>query len=117
MVSQHPNSFKTRRTLNTYGLDAEGYACKISKDNKELYISCWGCDKVLIFDTERRTVSGEIPVGDNPNDLCLTRNGRRLFVANANDNSVSVIDLLFAVGPAAAAHCRPIAADTIAGTG
>ena len=29
---------------------------------------------------------------DNPNDLCITKNGLYLFVANSNDNSVSVID-------------------------
>jgi len=74
-------------------LGGEGYTCKLSRDKRTLYITCWGCDKVLIFDTERRVFSGEIPVGDNPNDLCLTKNGRWLFVANANDNSESVIDL------------------------
>ncbi|MFA6542595.1 MAG: alkaline phosphatase family protein, partial [Bacteroidota bacterium] len=37
--------------------------------------------------------SGAIAVGDNPNDMCVTKNGSFLFVANANDNSVSVIDL------------------------
>src|SRR5882757_7198955 len=83
----------SKAILQRLKLGGEGYTCKLSGNRKELYITCWGCDKVLIFDTERRTVSGEIPVGDNPNDLCLTRNGRRLFVANANDNSVSVIDL------------------------
>ncbi len=31
-------------------------------------------------------------MGDNPNEICLTKNGRYLFVSNANDNSVSVID-------------------------
>jgi len=75
-------------------LGGEGYTCRLSGNRKELYISCWGCDKLLVFDTEKRTFSSEIPVGDNPNDLCLTRNGRFLFVANANDNSVSVIDVV-----------------------
>src|SRR6185369_14119524 len=37
--------------------------------------------------------AGSISVGDNPNDLCITKNGSILFVANANDNSVSVIDV------------------------
>jgi hypothetical protein len=44
-----------------------------------------------LFDTEKQQVKGTIPVGDNPNDLCLTNNGKYLFVCNANDNSVSVI--------------------------
>lgn len=83
----------TRKVVQRVELGGEGYTCKLSKDRKELYITCWGCDKLLIFDTEKRSITGEIPVGDNPNDLCLTKNGRWLFVANANDNSVSVIDL------------------------
>ena len=38
-------------------------------------------------------ITDSIAVGSHPNDLCLTRNGRFLFVANANDNSVSVLDI------------------------
>ena len=75
-------------------LGGEAYTCLLSKDGSELYITCWGCDRLLIFDTEHRSFSGDgIPVGDNPNDMCLTKNGHWLFVANANDNSVSVIDV------------------------
>ena len=82
-----------KTVLQQLDLGGEGYTCRLSPNRKELYITCWGCDKLKIFDTETRSMSGEIAVGDNPNDLCLTRNGRWLFVANANDNSVSVIDL------------------------
>jgi len=74
-------------------LGGEGYACLLSPDKNELYISCWGCDKVKILDTKTNKFSGEIQVGDNPNELCLTQNGNFLFVANGNDNSVSVIDI------------------------
>jgi YVTN family beta-propeller protein len=73
-------------------LGGEGYTCLLSPDRKVLYISCWGCNKIILFDTEKMQTAGSIPVGDNPNELCLTRNGSFLFVANANDNSVSVID-------------------------
>jgi hypothetical protein len=58
-----------------------------------LYLTCWGCDKVLLFDTQKQAISGWIPVGDNPNDMCITKNDKYLFVSNANDNSVSVISL------------------------
>jgi YVTN family beta-propeller protein len=84
----------TRSVLQRLDLGGEAYTCLLSKDGKELYITCWGCDRLLIFDTEHRSFAGEgIAVGDNPNDMCLTKNGRWLFVANANDNSVSVIDV------------------------
>ncbi|MEJ7827077.1 MAG: alkaline phosphatase family protein [Segetibacter sp.] len=64
----------------------------MSPDKKELYISLWGGDKVLIFDTKNRTIISQIEAGDNPNELLLDRRGKYLYVANANDNSVSVID-------------------------
>ena len=75
-----------------YPLGGEGYTCLLSADHKTLYISCWGCDKIILFDTYQQQISGSIQVGDNPNDLCITKNEQWLFVANANDNSVSVID-------------------------
>jgi len=84
---------KTKNIAKHYSLPAEAYSCLLSPNKKELYISCWGCDKVLVFDIGKESISSEIPVGDNPNELCLTKKGSYLFVANANDNSVSVIDV------------------------
>ena len=83
---------KTKTVKKQYPLGGEGYTCLLSDDNKILYISCWGADKIIAFDTEKQEIRGTLPVGDNPNDLCLTRNGKFLFVSNANDNSVSVIN-------------------------
>ena len=84
----------TKVILQRLDLGGEAYTCLLSKDGKQLYITCWGCDRLLIFDTEHRSFTGQgIPVGDNPNDMCRTKDGRWLFVANANDNSVSVIDV------------------------
>jgi len=83
----------TRQVIQRFELGGEAYKCRLSRDRKELYITCWGCDKLLIFDTEKRMFSDEVKVGDNPNDICLTKNNRWMFVANANDNSVSVIDI------------------------
>jgi len=81
----------TKKIQTAFQLGGEAYACLLSPNNKQLYISCWGCDKVLVFNTEIQNIVAEIPVGDNPNELCLTKNGKYLYVANANDNSVSVI--------------------------
>ena len=83
----------TKQIIQQIKLGAEAYTCLLSPNKKELYISCWGCDKLLVFDTDKKVIRTEIEVGDNPNDICLTKNGRYLFVANANDNSVSVIDV------------------------
>ncbi len=83
----------TKKIKQQAQLGGEAYACLLSPDKKELYISCWGCDKVYVFDTEGEKIVSEIPVGDNPNELCLTQNGKYLFVANSNDNSVSLINV------------------------
>ncbi len=80
-----------KKIVQQIKLPAEAFTCLLSPDAKWLYISCWGCDKVLVLDTKQRSIISEIPVGDNPNELCLTKKGDYLFVANANDNSVSII--------------------------
>ncbi len=83
----------TKNILQQVKLDGEAYTCLLSTDKKQLYISCWGCDKLIVFNTGNRKIESQIPVGDNPNDICITKNNHFLFVANANDNSVSVINL------------------------
>lgn len=83
---------KSKKVLTGLPIGGEGYACLLSADKKLLYVSCWGCDRVKIFDTRQVAWIDSINVGDNPNELLLSKNGRWLFVANANDNSVSVID-------------------------
>jgi YVTN family beta-propeller protein len=83
---------RTKQIIKRDSLGAEAYSCLLSPDKKELYISLWGGNKVLVFGIAQRKMIAEIPVGDNPNELLLTKNGQYLFVANANDNSVSVIN-------------------------
>lgn len=83
---------KTKTIIKGLPIGGEGYTCLLSPDKKVLYVSCWGCDQVKVFDTERMLFKDSIRVGDNPNELLLSKNGAWLFVANANDNSVSVID-------------------------
>ena len=47
---------------------------------------------MLVMNANNFALEKTIAVGDNPNEMCVSKNGRYLFVANANDNSVSVID-------------------------
>jgi len=55
-------------------------------------LSLWGGSKVALIDPVKGVVLSTIPVGSHPNDMTLTKNGKYLFVAQANDNSVSVIN-------------------------
>lgn len=83
---------KNKQIIQKQALGGEAYTCVLSPDKKQLYISCWGCDKLIQYNTVQRKIVAEIPVGDNPNELVLNKKGTVLFVANANDNSVSVIN-------------------------
>lgn len=83
---------KTKKIDHKIPLGAEAYACKLSANKKQLYISAWGREKVLIYDIASAKFIEEIEVGSNPNELLLSKNGKYLYVANANDNSVSVIN-------------------------
>jgi YVTN family beta-propeller protein len=83
----------TKKITQKLALGAEAYTCLLSPNKNELYISLWGGDKVLVYNTVQQKLTEAVAVGDNPNDICLTKNGKYLYVANANDNSVSVIDV------------------------
>lgn len=82
----------SRNLVNKVDLGSEAYTCKVSADRKKLYISLWGDRKILVYGISEGKITAEIAVGDHPNEMCLTKNGNYLYVANANDNSVSVID-------------------------
>jgi YVTN family beta-propeller protein len=83
----------TKNILFKLELKEPAYACLLSADKKDLYISLWGGKKVLIYNIMSRTIQSTIDVGENPNELLLSKNGKYLFVANAGDNAVSVIDM------------------------
>jgi YVTN family beta-propeller protein len=72
-------------------LAAEAYSCVLSSDEKYVYISLWGGEQVAIYNTETKSLN-TINVGSHPNELLLNKKGNWLFVANANDNSVSIIN-------------------------
>jgi YVTN family beta-propeller protein len=82
----------TRKTVNRVPLGHEAYACQLSPDQSKLYISLWGGGAVAIYNTATQELERSISTGSHPNELLLTKNGNYLFVANANDNTVSVID-------------------------
>lgn len=83
---------KSKSIQSTHKLPAEGFTCLLNKSKDILYISVWGARQILPFDLTQNTFKNPIAVGDHPNEMVLTKNGKFLFVANANDNSVSVIN-------------------------
>jgi DNA-binding beta-propeller fold protein YncE len=49
--------------------------------------------KLLYLDTASGRVLRAVPVGENPHEVIVARDGRTAFVANPGSNSVSVVDI------------------------
>ena len=83
---------KTRRTLSRLDLGHEAYGCLLAPDGLTLYITLWGGNELLAYDTRTGQITRRLATESHPNEVIQSRNGRFLFVANANANSVSVVD-------------------------
>jgi YVTN family beta-propeller protein len=83
----------SKTILNKIKLPAACFSCKFDETHQKLYISLWGGKSLVVFDALSGALTDFIPVGDHPNDFILNKAGNRLFVTNANDNTVSIIDL------------------------
>ena len=84
---------RTKSVVHRDSIGRELYACALSPDRKKLYITHWGGNELVVWDTDKRKTLVRIPVGDNPNDLIINEKGTLAYVACADDNSVSVVDL------------------------
>ena len=68
------------------------WTCVVDEPRGRLYVSLWAQAAVAVIDTRAWRVVGRVEVEEHPNEMLLAPDGKRLFVANANRNSVSVID-------------------------
>lgn len=78
--------------LDTAGADAPfPYTCVYNEAAERLYVSLWGQKHVAVIDTKEWKEIARWEAEEHPNEMLLTKNGKHLFVANANRNSVSVL--------------------------
>jgi len=95
---------------------SQPFGVAIAADKSRIYVTCGGSETVTVIDVARllrfvrarphaqaasfasdlaasaNYVLARIPVGRNPRGVALTRDGRRLLVANRLDDTISVID-------------------------
>jgi DNA-binding beta-propeller fold protein YncE len=67
------------------------YTCVADEKSGRVFVSLWAQSAVLVLDATTGADVARWPVGAHPNEMLLAPDGR-LFVAEANLNSVSVID-------------------------
>ena len=70
------------------------YACRLDEKRQRLYVSLWAQASVAVIDIKSHQVLARWATGEHPNEMALTKSGRHLFVANANRNTVTVLDTL-----------------------
>ena len=98
-VSQKSNmlyvvDLKRKKVIKKIQMPGKCYDIKINHAQSYAYVSIWGKAMVAEVDLKNYTLSHRFKTGDHPNDLVISSNDKRLFVANANNNSVTVLDLL-----------------------
>jgi YVTN family beta-propeller protein len=79
------------QVIATVNVGSQPHAIAISPDGKQVYVSCYGADRVAIIDAATNNVVQSIPVGHGPLGLTVNKYGK-VFVANSGDNTVSEID-------------------------
>jgi YVTN family beta-propeller protein len=82
-------SFSTKE-FQTIKLDGMPYSCKYLKDGK-LLVSIWNSKRIEAFNGTKLLF--QVETGDHPTEIAVSKNNRFAYVANANDNSVTVVDL------------------------
>jgi DNA-binding beta-propeller fold protein YncE len=74
------------------GAETYPYGLALDESRDRLYVSLWGTAEVAVVDTASNQVVGRWNSEEHPNEMLLTRDGKVLYVANANRNTVSVFD-------------------------
>ena len=79
-----------RHTEGLQGSPAHGIG--VAPDGKTLWVNSKMNSRVYVYSLPDLKLLGNVHVGDHPDWLTFTPDSRRLYVANAGSNSVSVID-------------------------
>ncbi len=72
--------------------DTFPYACRLDEKRQRLYVSLWAQAAVAVIDLKSNQVIARWPTEEHPCETLLNRSGKLLFVANANKNTVTVLN-------------------------
>jgi len=97
-VTKESNQFividvTSKSIIKTIILPGKCYDVLTDHHLQTAYVSIWEKAEVVPVNLQDYTAETPIPVGEHPSEMRISRDDSRLFVANANNNSVSVVDL------------------------
>jgi DNA-binding beta-propeller fold protein YncE len=72
--------------------DTFPYTCRLDEKKQRLYVSLWAQSSVAVIDLKSNEVAARWPTEEHPCEMALNRSGKLLFVANANKNTVTVLN-------------------------
>ena len=72
------------------------YTVVINKEEKGnfAYVSNWGGSSISVVDLEKEDEVAKIAVGDHPNAMALSPDGKKLFITSANSNELTIVDTM-----------------------
>ncbi|HZO85785.1 MAG TPA: beta-propeller fold lactonase family protein, partial [Verrucomicrobiae bacterium] len=68
------------------------YTCVLDEKRQRLYVSLWAQAAVAVIDLKNNQIIARWKTEEHPNEMLLSKSGKYLFVANANRNTVSILD-------------------------
>ena len=68
------------------------YTCLLDENKDRLYVSLWGQASIAVLDLKTGQVASRWPTEEHPNEMVLAGSGKYLCVANANRNTVTILD-------------------------
>ncbi|SIO61606.1 40-residue YVTN family beta-propeller repeat-containing protein [Singulisphaera sp. GP187] len=74
------------------GLDSYPYGLALDENTGRIYVSLWGAAKVAVIDIKANELLSHYETQEHPNEMITAKQGQYLFVANANRNTVTVLD-------------------------
>lgn len=86
-------NLKNHKIENKIKFTGKCYDIITNQDENIAYISLWSESKIIEFDLTENKIKNIINVGDHPCEMLIKKSENLLFVANANNNTVSVVDL------------------------
>ncbi len=84
---------ESKQLVKELKMPGECFDIKINHAKTLAYVSIWGKASVAEINLNDISIANIIKTGDHPCEMLISKDDSRLYTANANNNSVSVIDL------------------------
>lgn len=90
IVEADAHTFKEIRHIKT---DLHPHGLAISPDGSKLYLASDKTGDLQVFDARSGVAGGRIHVGNDPNQITLTKDGRFAYVPLRADDQIAVVQL------------------------